>query len=200
MKKILVYIVVLLAVIGCSEKSKNYKITANVEKIIITTNPHYQTLTYIISFNNNSDKNIILFANSFVKDETYKACGIMLKTNVLTTPIGAMISIENKISIKSKSTEKYLFAYSNKYPNKWKKINDSNVKQELTKLAKSASLYYSYDKTAIANSYNVSELKESIVFDKDFPVRMNNIQIEYKDQITLEEAMKLVGGKIEIKK
>ncbi len=202
MKKFLflLSVVCLSCKISKSENLPKSYLDAKCDKIIIMDSTDYNTIVFVVSFTNNSNDDIVLFANSAYKKtlaDTYKNAGLILKTSDFVSPIGTYIS--QLIHIEPNSYKKYAFIFSNNYPNGWIDVpNAKSTRDELTSIAKSVSLSYKYDANEmqkVLNEVDVKNLKAKTI-NEDFEVTMNNPSIEYNNKLSIEEVIGISSGKV----
>jgi hypothetical protein len=124
-----------------------------------------------------------------ISDTIYKEAGAFLKINNFETAIGQFYST-NKFKIYAGKTLKVLYTYSDKYPNAKIDYTKGSNSMEHGKME----LYYKYNKAIIDPILGKGEINNTINFD--FPIDMSKVVVEYKKDLNIEEAIRLVEGKI----
>lgn len=186
---------------SCNVNRKNIdskSISAKCEKIIIQDSVHDHFIHFLISYENKSDKQIVLFANPLnldkdVKKKAFKNGGFCLKNESVNTPVGQLHS-SNFFIIEPHSTLKIPYTYSENYPNKIIAFNSKSIKEQLRK----SSLYYHYDKGLMDSLFidNESKIGNATTVDGDFQIDLSNVKFEYNENLTIEDLVKMVNGKL----
>lgn len=191
MKNIITIIFFLIIILSCSQKEENYKLIATCDKIIVQDTVGNHTTNFLVSYKNPYDLDITFFANSYAPNHInkgYEKIGIFLSFNNSDTPIGQFHPL-NKFVIEAGKTLKLLYTYSDKYPNMKISFNPSeNYKSQI----KRARLYYKFDQTLMRKAFE----KEENYIKSDFAIDMSKANIEFKKDLDIEEAIRLVDGKI----
>ncbi|WP_306353303.1 hypothetical protein [Flavobacterium sp. '19STA2R22 D10 B1'] len=194
-KQTIIVLSLIVLCVSCNNKTQNdlgkSSIYSKLEKVIISDSMDFPSIHFIISFKNKSDKNIILFTNSFYKKESYENAGLILSIDNITTPIGAMLKYDY-ISVDASSEMKIIFSYSPQYPNKWVKIDPKkNTRQELLQIVKKIHLKYHYDKELNDKALLESKNKRFTI-NEDFIINQKEYEIMYKNDIPMEEVIELL--------
>jgi len=197
MKNLLI-IVCLISLISCERKTKlEYKITATCDRIIVQDTVDNYVAHFLVSFTNTNKRDVLIFANSCrdgYQSNNYEQTGIYLKKNNIETPLGQF----NKsvfFRVKAGKSFKILYTYNELYPNK--KINFDTGKDLETKFM-NIDLFYKSNNVIInkligERQYNKDDLISEIPY---FKVDMSKAVIEFKENLNIEDAIKLVDGKI----
>lgn len=192
MKKLTIIILVLM-LFNCNKKPI---IDAKCIKIIIQDSIRSHSILFIVSYRNKSDKKIVLFANTFNKKinaSRYKQAGLFLTTNKVTTPIGQFHS--NYFIIEPNKTLIIPYMYNDQYPNK---IIDFYQNKNFTKEIKSSTLKYYYNKNVMNEFFKQSQFKDSTIYtiENDFDIDKSKTIMYFDKDLTIEDIVKLVGGKM----
>jgi hypothetical protein len=194
MKNIITILLFSICILSCGQKEEtNYKLIATCDKIIVQDTIVNHTTNFLVSFKNLNNKDVSLFTNSYSQnysDKEYDKIGVFLKFNDSDTPIG-QFHPSNKFIIEAGKTLKLLFTYSDKYPNMKIAFNPhESYKSQLKKVK----LYYKYDKVLMTKVVGKDENLNYI--NSDFAIDMSKAVIEFRKDINIEEAIRLVDGKI----
>lgn len=175
-----------------NKKTEIYTLKGICEKIIIQDSTGSKTIHFLISFHNQSNKEIMIYSNSFNKKANkngkYVDAGIFLKGLNVNTPIG-QFHTANTFYINSGKSLKLLYSYGDQYPNQ--KIDFTNLDKELKKVT----LYYHVNKH-VTNVAFKNNMFNAEVITKDFEIDMTQVLIEYNKNLNVEDAIKLTDGKI----
>lgn len=181
-----------VCLLSCGQKEKvNYKLIATCDKIIVQDSIENHTINFLVSFKNLNDKDLTLFANSYAQNysnKEYEKTGIFLKLDGFDTPI-AQFHPSNKFIVEAGKTLKLLYTYSDKYPNM--KIAFSQNESYMSQLKK-VKLYYKFDHALAGKLFQ----KEENYIKSNFNIDMSKAVIEFKKDLNIEEAIRLVDGKI----
>lgn len=203
----------LLFFVGCGTSSDHLRkvgreaVTATCERIIVCHGNEdildYPRISLVVSFKNHTDKRVYLLTNKIysgggLMDSKYFYGGVMLQTNNLVTPIGALTGL-SLILIEPNSVLKLFFIYSRLYPNKWEgsdKIDEDL--NELMKLAESIKLAYHFNEKAYLMMDNSCFLedKKGYLLSDDIPIKMEQTEIEHRCDITSDDVAEMVGGTV----
>ncbi len=198
MKNIFLILLISIGIFCCSHKEKkHYQIIGICEKIIIQDTINILTINFLVSYKNTSKEDVLIFTN-FISDsrngKKYKNEGVFLKLANKQEPIGQFYPL-NYFNIKPNEEIKILYTF--------KEAKSDN--KDLIKLDKSflnqiklMEMYYKAnhngDSKKIEKQTNQSSNLNTIT--SDFPIIIDGAVIEFKKEINIEEAVKLVGGKI----
>lgn len=192
MKKIIILILFSASIFSCGQKGgDNYKLIAICDKIIVQDTIGNHTTNFLVSYKNPCDKDITIFVNSYTqKSEEYQKIGAFLELNNSSTPIGQFYP-SNKFKIEAGKTFKVLYTYSDKYPNM--KIN-FNPNESYKSQLKGVKLYYKFDEVLMSNV--LGEKGNQNYIKSGFNIDMSKAEIEFRKDLNIEEAIRLVDGKI----
>ncbi len=185
--------------LSCNSSRKNIEskfIIAKCERIIIQDSVHDHFIHFLISYENKSDKQIVIFANPLdkkTKEKTFKNGGFYLKSESVNTPIGQFHS-SNFFIVEPNSTLKIPYTYSEKFPNQIVSFDSKSIKEKLKK----SSLYYHYDKNLMDSLFvnNEAKIGNATTVDGDFQIDLNNVEFEYNENLTIEDLVKMANGKL----
>ena len=186
-------IIMLFAIIilSCGQKEEDYKLIATCDKIIVQDTVVNHTINFLVSYKNPYDFDITFFANSYAPNhinKRYEKIGVFLNFNNSDTPLGQFHPL-NKFVIEAGKTLKVLYTYSDKYPNIKIPFNKSESYKSQIKRAR---LYYKFDQTLMTKAFE----KEENYIKSDFAIDISKANIEFKKRLDIEEAIRLVDGKI----
>ena len=194
--KICLPIVVMISILSCKKdvEPNLTNFSGRVTRVIVTRNNW--VVNFIIAFNNDSDKEVVLFANGFPRSEKYELAGVMMQIQDLATPLGSFVPPDHTLRIPSHSVRKFFYTYSRQNPNLGKTIDIKNGDKELKQIIDSAAFSYKYTANTINKYYTNPNTETYFVFNKDFSIQKNNLKIEFTDCITMDEAMGMIDGKV----
>jgi hypothetical protein len=194
--KVCLLIVVMISLLSC-KKDVEPNITnfsGRVTRVIVTRDNW--AVNFIIAFNNDSDKEVVLFANGFPKSEKYGLAGVMMQIQDFATPLGSFVPPDNTLCIPAHSVRKFFYTYYWENPNLGKTIDIKNADNELKQIIDCAAFSYKYTANTINKYYTNPNTETYFVFDKDFSIQKNNLKIEFTDCLSMDEAMEMIDGKV----
>lgn len=194
MKNIITIMLFSISILSCGQKQEeNYQLVATCDKIIVQDTIGNHTTNFLVSYKNSNNIDITLFVNSYAQshiNKEYEKIGAFLKFNNSDTPIG-QFHPTNKLVVEAGKTLKVLYTYSEKYPNM---LIDFSQNESYKSQLKNVKLYYKYDEALMTKVMGKDENQNYI--KSDFAIDMSNVVIEFKKDINIEEAIRLVDGKI----
>lgn len=198
MKNIVLILLFSIGMLCCSHQEKNdYQIIGVCQKIIIQDTINVMTINFLVSYKNTGNEDVMLFTNTISdikKGEKYKSEGVFLKLANKQKPIGQFYPLNN---FKIKSNEELKILYTFKEANSNKKNLIKSGKSILNQI-NLMDLYYksNLDRDTKNTKKQINHNLNYKIITSDFPIIMDSAVIEFKKEINIEEAVKLVGGKM----
>ena len=198
MKNIVIIFLISIGVFYCSHQEKNdYQIIGVCEKIIIQDTINIITVNFLVSYKNIGKEDVMIFTNFFSdtrKGKKYKDEGVFLKLANKQKPIGQFYPL-NDFKIKPNEELKILYTFKEAKSNKKNLIK---LDESFSNQIKLMELYYksNHDGDTEKTEKQINQNLNYKIITSDFPILMDGVVIEFKKEINIEEAVKLVGGKM----
>lgn len=198
MMKIKLYIfIATISILSACKKETEPNInnfTGKVTRVVVTRDNW--AVNFIIDFKNDSDKEVVLFANGFPKRDKPEQAGLMMTIPDFTTPLASFAISDNTLNIPPYTTRKFLFIYAQFTPNLWKEITKSNAEKELTNIINNALFNYRYIPSVINKYYTDPDPDRYFVFNKNFKIEKNDLKVEFTDCLSIDDALTMIDGKV----
>lgn len=192
MKNLLKIFLISTVIFGCNQHDvKDAQIVGVCQKMIVQDTINVITINFLIAYKNIGKEEAQIFTNSLSDTKTgekYKNEGMFLRLSNKEKAIGQFYPSNN---FKLKPNEELKILYTYKEP-KFDASNLINSKESIFNQLKKIELYYknNYEKREKVTNSNFQIIKSNFQITKDYSI------IEFKKEINIEDALKLVGGKV----